>query len=94
MSKKVDHIHKFHRIYLSSREVIKDKEGKRHLVEKPKHEVWKCGVPGCPTFKDRALVLGNLSQCWVCGDALILDSENMKLVRPTHVWCRKIREIA
>jgi len=88
------HIHKYQRIYIGGRKVSKDKDGNKIIINVAKYEVFKCTIPGCPTYKTRELAVGDKSICWKCGLELILNAENMKLKRPTHPYCRKIRESA
>ena len=93
MSKK-DHIHKYYRTYIGGRQIVKDDDGKRRIISTEKHEVFRCAIPGCTTYKERALVIGDISTCWNCNEELIIDKENIKRVKPTHKFCRKQREVA
>lgn len=68
-----NHVHKYKKVLLSER------TGAR---------VFKCQVPGCSRHIARKLVVGEISECWKCGETLILTMENTRLTRPTHPDCR------
>lgn len=95
MKKLTDHtIHKYKRVTLSSRREVVYINGERCLKKVPDKQVFKCAIPGCPTWKLRELVIDNKSICWQCGEELILNMENTTLKHPTHKHCRKTREVA
>jgi hypothetical protein len=88
------HVHKYMRVKYGGRRIVKDPDGSRRIIKDPKsvNEVFKCMVPGCTSFMPRELVMGSLSLCWVCNHVLVLTGENTKLRKPTHEFCRKVRE--
>ena len=91
------HTHKFERRFLTSvryEDYIEDGKKKTRIVRSKGAEIWKCVFPSCKTYLNRSLAEGRLSICWKCGEAIILDKENMALKHPTHSLCRKIREKA
>jgi hypothetical protein len=88
---KQTHIHKFEKIILGGRKIIR-KEGKRYIEKCGGTEVMKCMLPGCKTWILFELACGQPTRCWQCNEELILSKENMKLKKPTHIWCRRVRE--
>jgi len=88
---KQDHTHKYYRVLVGSRKIV-IKNGKRYLEKGDGREVFKCAVPGCPTFKLKELAIGDKSICWTCGEELILNTENTRLKKPTHITCRRMRD--
>lgn len=88
-----EHIHKYYRTVLGARKIIKDENGTRKIIPAEGKEIFRCGIPGCTTYRPRSLVLGLKSLCWVCGEELILSTENTKLKKPTHKFCRKRKEL-
>lgn len=84
------HIHKYKKAILGGRRIVK-KDGKRYIESCGGYEVFKCALPGCTHFVSRELADGRQSLCWNCGGELILNAENLTLVKPTHRECRKTR---
>jgi hypothetical protein len=76
-------------------------KGKRHIHKYYRADVlgekiWACALPLCshhmpPHYNN--LIPGKASLCWECGEAMILDSDNMKMDKPTCVDCRGINEL-
>lgn len=87
---KLKHTCKFMRILIGSTKVELI-DGKKHLVQKPKTEVFKCQIPGCSSYYHKPLAIGQRSLCWNCNEELILDSENTRLKKPTHPYCRRYK---
>jgi hypothetical protein len=88
---KEEHTHKYQKILLGGRRIVK-KDGKKYIEKCGGYEIFKCMMPGCRTWKATELVIGDTSLCWVCGGKLTLTTENTRLKRPTHTYCRKTRE--
>lgn len=89
MSPEQEHIHKYRRIIVGNTKVIY-KDGKRYLEKCPGTVVMKC--ISCPVYKKIELMEGHKSLCWRCGKVLVLNQENLKLVKPTHITCRRVKE--
>jgi len=87
---KVTHLHKYQKSILGGRKII-IKDGKKYLEQGSGYEVLKCVHPGCPHYVGVEVSVGRECACWVCGDRLFLDAENLRLRRPTHSHCRKVR---
>jgi hypothetical protein len=93
-----DHIHKLERRLLGGTKIERfidpiTGRSRRKLVRTGGVEIWKCVFPGCPTYYSREIALGKQSVCNTCLEILTLDSDNMKLKRPTHKSCRRTREM-
>lgn len=62
-----DHkVHKFKGIMLGRKTKGR---GVKFKVIKPGSKVWKCVLPGCPTYiSDKELMIGKLTECHECGN--------------------------
>jgi hypothetical protein len=89
-----EHIHKYMRNILGSRNRVAYKHGRRILLKKSDglFEVYRCMLPGCTHFVSTDLVVGRRSLCWSCGEEMIIMNANQK--RPIHEQCSKRRRIA
>lgn len=60
---------------------------------KPKHEIhklyrtqfkqsgtiiYRCGIPGCPTFFYEPLIVGKISECWRCGESFVITKKTIR----------------
>lgn len=86
------HIHKYMRVTYGGKRIKRKEDGIRVIEKVGGYTVFKCQEPMCNSYMPRDLVIGNASICWVCELPLILDMENTKLKKPTHTYCRKVRE--
>lgn len=87
------HIHKLIRQLIGGRKIVK-KDGKRYIEKCGGTEIMKCMSPGCNYYILFELAEGKESRCWNCNGRIILNKENLRLVKPTHGYCRKMRDIA
>ena len=87
-----EHVHKYQLITLGGTRVVK-KDGQKHIEKCSGYIVFKCMIPNCTHFISKDLVIGRKSICWKCNEPVVLNTENTRLKKPTHVECRKLREI-
>ena len=84
------HVHKYKRIEFVKTLIEKDSEGKR-VIKRTKKYAYKCMIPGCSTFKDVALMEGEISICWKCGEQLVINKVHLQrngVVHPLHSECK------
>lgn len=66
------HIHKYHKVRVNG------------------IEVWACALPDCNHHMPKHyedMIPGKSSICWSCGEQMILDSDNMRLEKPSCFSC-------
>ena len=78
MSKKSNHIHRYHR----------RKQGNRG------HQIYKCVVPGCTHYIDTKMADGRICECNRCGKPFVLDKRACKLAKPHCLECVRTNEAA
>jgi hypothetical protein len=78
-----NHIHKFRRVNLTRNPDKKD------------YIVLKCMQPGCVTYIPVALGVGQLAECWICGDPFVIDKKSVGHSKPHCIHCikRKVKPI-
>lgn len=81
--KKPTHIHKFKRMNLTRN------------AEKTAYLVLKCQQPGCVTYIPIKLGVGQLAECWICGDPFVIDKVSITHTKPhcTHCIKRKVKPV-
>jgi len=61
------------------------------VINKPGHGTYKRVVPGHTHYQRRELLIGNIPQCWVCGEDLVLNKESLTRKKPIHSLRRRTR---
>lgn len=88
-----EHIHKFKRVILGETKVVVDNNGKKHIKKTGEGKIsYKCMIPGCQRLLPKALMENQVSECWRCGDTMIIGSDHLQglgKVYPVHRECRR-----
>lgn len=72
-----NHIHKYKRVNLT-----RDPKKKPYIV-------FACEQPGCSTYYTELLIIGQLAECWRCGDPFVIDKVSAGHVKPHCSACIK-----
>src|SRR5712671_4901251 len=96
INKPQKHIHKYQMIEIGGEKIERFKDPitgrmRKRLVKTGGRMVFKCILPGCTTFKERHLTLGEQVICWECSESMIMDEWSIKKPKPIHFTCRKQR---
>lgn len=87
-----DHIHKFKRIILGNTKIVLE-NGKKHIKKTGEGKVfYRCMIPGCQRLLPKELMENQVSECWRCGDTMIIgvsDLQGFGKVHPVHHECRR-----
>lgn len=86
-----EHTHKYEKIILGGRKVVRDQHGFKKIIKTGGYEVMKCTVPECTHYIALELAIGRKSICWVCEEEMILTKENVRNNKPIHRDCRRQR---
>lgn len=90
---KNNHIHKFKRVLLGGKKIIRDDDGKRRIVDSGAATIcYRCILPGCSTKIMREEMEGREFICWECGGVGVITSAMLSLAKPRHFACRKKRK--
>ncbi len=84
---KLAHVHKYLRVMLGGKRLIKDDTGNSRLLNQAGYPVMKCILPGCRHFISLELCIGRECVCWRCEGTMIMSNESIKKVHPTHKNC-------
>lgn len=91
-NKPENHIHKLKRIVLGSSKIVTvvvNGRKRKHVVKTGiGTPIYKCIQPGCNFKVQRELALGVVTECWVCGESMVVTTETLSLVKPRHYTCR------
>ncbi len=66
MAKKYDHIHKYQRAFPWGR----------------KRPIHRCMIPGCTHHIDSKLILNRITECWRCGNPMVIGQYAARLAKP------------
>lgn len=76
-TKKHTHIHKLKRLDLT-----------RNPDKKP-YLVYACQQPGCNWYIAVMLAIGQVAECWICGDPFVIDKVSITHAKPHCNDCIK-----
>lgn len=87
-----EHVHKFKRVILGDTKIVLE-DGKKHIKKTGEGKIfYRCMIPGCQRLIPKALAENQLSECWRCGDTMIIgvsDLQGLGKVYPVHHECRR-----